>query len=112
MKIRLFSDETIDLNLPSIQVGLANTAPSATWALGKAKVRLAGDQIEFPKTYRSLPKSVVAESADDDHAFIFTEKPYDNNSGSSPPRVGDFGLISYRVEHAGEDFQAQVLLVA
>ena len=79
MKIRLFSDETIDLNLPSIQVGLANTAPSATWALGKAKVRLAGDQIEFPKTYRSLPKSVVAESADDDHAFIFTEKPYDNN---------------------------------
>jgi len=33
-------------------------------------------------------------------------------SGSSPPRVGDFDLISYRVEHAGEDFQAQVLLVA
>ncbi len=32
--------------------------------------------------------------------------------GSSPSRVGDFGLISYRVEHAGEDFQAQVLLVA
>ena len=32
--------------------------------------------------------------------------------GSSPHRVGDFGLISYRVEHAGEDFQAQVLLVA
>jgi hypothetical protein len=33
-------------------------------------------------------------------------------SGSSPHRVGDFGLISYRVEHAGEDFEAQVLLVA
>jgi hypothetical protein len=32
--------------------------------------------------------------------------------GSSPHRVGDFGLISYRIEHAGEDFQAQVLLVA
>ena len=32
--------------------------------------------------------------------------------GSSPCRVGDFGLISYRVEHAGEDFQAQVLFVA
>lgn len=32
--------------------------------------------------------------------------------GSSPSRVGDFGLISYRVEHAGEDFQAQVLLIA
>jgi len=34
------------------------------------------------------------------------------NRGSSPSRVGDFGLISYRVEHAGEDFQAQVLLGA
>ena len=33
-------------------------------------------------------------------------------TGSSPHRVGDFGLISYRVEHAGQDFQAQVLLVA
>jgi hypothetical protein len=32
--------------------------------------------------------------------------------GSSPSRVGDFGLISYPVEHAGEDFQAQVLLVS
>jgi hypothetical protein len=32
--------------------------------------------------------------------------------GSSPSRMGDFGLISYRVEHAGEDFEAQVLLVA
>lgn len=79
MKVRLFSDETIDLNLPSIQVGLANTAPSTTWILGKAKVRLAGDYIEFPKTLKSLPKSVVAESVADDHVFIFTEKPYDNN---------------------------------
>jgi hypothetical protein len=35
-----------------------------------------------------------------------------SNIGSSPHRVGDFGLISYRVEHAGEDFEAQVLLVA
>ena len=26
--------------------------------------------------------------------------------------MGDFGLISYRVEHADEDFEAQVLLVA
>ena len=32
--------------------------------------------------------------------------------GSSPSRVGDFGLISYQVEHAGEDSQAQGLLVS
>jgi hypothetical protein len=39
-------------------------------------------------------------------------KGFYNYLGSSPHRVGDFGLISYRVEHAGENFQAQVLLVA
>ena len=40
------------------------------------------------------------------------EKRWVKENGSSPSRVGDFGLISYRVEHAGEDFEAQVLLVA
>ena len=33
-------------------------------------------------------------------------------SGSSPWRVGDFCLISDRIQHAGENFQAHVLLVA
>ena len=37
---------------------------------------------------------------------------YHTYIGSSSWRVGDFGLISYRVEHAGEDFQAQELLIA
>lgn len=31
--------------------------------------------------------------------------------GSTPSRVGDFGLNSYRVKHGGEDFEAHVLLV-
>ena len=35
-----------------------------------------------------------------------------SHTGYSPSRVGDFGLTSYRVEHAGGDFQAQILLVA
>ena len=38
-----------------------------------------------------------------DHVFII---------GSSPSRVGNFDRISYRIEHAGEDFEAQVLLIA
>lgn len=79
MKIRIFADDTIDLDLPSIQLGLANTAPSITWNLGKARVKFPGDYIEFPKTYKSLSRTVVTESAHDDHVYIFTEKPYDNN---------------------------------
>ena len=33
-------------------------------------------------------------------------------NGSSCPRVGNLGLISYRIEHAGQHLQAQVLLIA
>ena len=32
--------------------------------------------------------------------------------GSSCPRVGDFRLILDRIEHAGEDLEAQMLFVA
>lgn len=79
MKIRLFADATIDIDLPNIQAAFVNISPSLTWALGKAKVKLAGDYVEYPKTYEALPKPLVAESVADDFVFIFTEKPYDNN---------------------------------
>jgi len=79
MKIRLFADPTIDIDLPNIQVALANISPSITWTLGKTKVKLAGEYVENPKTYEALSMPLVAEAASDDFAFVFTEKPYDNN---------------------------------
>ena len=53
-----------------------------------------------------------AKSIDVTLTLPLTEEDKEFKYGSSPHRVGDFGLISYRVEHAGQDFQAQVLLVA
>ncbi len=79
MKIKLYADSTIDIDLPNIQAALANTSPSITWTLGKTKVRLPGDYVEYPNTYKTLSKPLVAEAATDDFAFVFTEKPYDNN---------------------------------
>lgn len=79
MKIRIFADETIDLSLLSIQAGLANISPSLVWTLGNAKVRIAGDHIESPRSYQALSKAITDESTNDDFIFIFTEKPYDNN---------------------------------
>jgi hypothetical protein len=35
-----------------------------------------------------------------------TFTPAITNYGSSPFRVGDFGMISHRREHAGEDLEA------
>ena len=40
---------------------------------------------------------------------VFGEREY---RGSSPSRVGDFGLISYRLEQPGENVEALVRLVA
>ena len=43
------------------------------------------------------------------HGIVNVNNPFTRaikKFGSSPLRVGDFGLISYRIEHAGEDFQA------
>lgn len=91
MRIRLFTDETIDLDLPGIHSGLANISPSIAWTLGISKVNLSGDYIEFPKTYKSIAKNIIEESSDDDLTFIFTEKPYDNNyfwdSGSEKIKI-------------------------
>ena len=50
--------------------------------------------------------------ADEERMAQDNAKKFEEKNGSSPSRVDDLGLSSDRVEHAGEDFQAQVLLVA
>ena len=44
--------------------------------------------------------------------FEKDEATYSALKGSSCPQVGDFHLISDRIEHTREDLEAQVLLVA
>ena len=88
----------------------AITADVLYWLDSCDKLRdRSGSQTDFEvSAYQSLLKQLAAR-----FSTSLSLKDEDiRNTGSSPHRVGDFGLISYRVEHAGENFQAQVLLVA
>jgi len=79
MKIRIFSDGTAKINVAAIIENLVRVAPSFTWVDGKSPFRVKEEYIEFPGTYDGLSARLKAEIKGDDWAFLFTEKPYDNN---------------------------------
>ena len=79
MKIKLFSDETIQLNLDAIVSNLSRIAPSSTWVKGKSPFTIKGNFVEFPETYEKLSAKLRGEIKNEDHAILFTEKPYDTN---------------------------------
>lgn len=79
MKIRLYADETASVDLGAVVNGLVRRVPSITWELGAVRFATKDAYISNPKTYQSLSKAVQREVSDVDHAFFFTEKPYDNN---------------------------------
>ena len=79
MKIRVFADETISVDLSRILAGLQEVAPSYFWAAGETTFRLKKPVVSYPKTYQSLDVKLRTEIERDDFAFLFTEHPYDNN---------------------------------
>lgn len=60
-------------------------------------------EVQHKAVVEIVGNQVVESDIDDKEAFI-------NRPSSS--RASNFGLISYQVEHAGEDFEAQAPLVA
>jgi len=79
MKIRLFSDDTTDINVAVIVDSLTRLAPSFTWAKGRSSFHITEDFVQYPKSYSKLSTGVRNEIEQDDLAVLFTEKPYDNN---------------------------------
>ncbi len=79
MKIRIFADETITVDLSQLLAGLREVATSHSWAAGKSQFRVKKPPVAYPKTYESLSSQLRAEIDSDDVAFLFTEHPYDNN---------------------------------
>jgi hypothetical protein len=79
MKIRVYADESISLDLPGIVAGLSSVSKSLTWSLGKTKFSIKGNHVEYPGSYADIPKKLIAETKGDQLVVFFTEKPYDNN---------------------------------
>src|SRR4051812_2179164 len=80
MKITLFKDTTVPLNLESI-VANFNRLTNPTFALrvGQAPVNIPGNVVSFPKTYSQLDRAIDKEISDEDLGILFTGHPYDNN---------------------------------
>ena len=79
MKIRIFVDETIPLDIGGVVDGLSRVVPAVTWNVGKSPFASDQEVISNPETYTDLSAAFRKEVRSDDRAFLFTEKPYDNN---------------------------------
>lgn len=79
MKIRLFKDSSISIQLDDIASNISRLAPHLTISVGHSDFSTSGTYISNPKTYRKLSQQILDETQADDYVFLFTEKPYDNN---------------------------------
>ena len=92
MKITLYNDSTLDLNLNCIIDNLNKLVPNLRFFKGGSKFNLKDDIISSPKSYDQISKRIKKESADSDEVLFFTEKPYDNNYFFDPH--GNEAIIS------------------
>jgi hypothetical protein len=79
MKIFLYSDKTIALNLDIIAANLNRLLPSFHFKVGKSIFTIRDSSIISPKTYSKIDTKIIEESANVDEVLLFTEIPYDNN---------------------------------
>jgi hypothetical protein len=99
MNVRLYSDETTKINLVEIVAALSALTPSISWTLGKAPFRIKGEYVSNPRTYDELARSVRKEIENDEIAFLFTDKPYDNNYFWDSPWSKEIIVSLYGWEH-------------
>jgi hypothetical protein len=79
MKIKLFHDNTLELDIKSISKNITRLASNITVLTGNSSFRIKNSFISAPDTYIDLPSKLINESAGVDIAIIFTDIPYDNN---------------------------------
>lgn len=79
MKIFLFRDSTVDIDLKGIGDGINSAKTSIRCELGKSPFNITGHRITHPETYSRLPKGVLKETEAADLSVCCTSLPYDNN---------------------------------
>lgn len=79
MKITLFAENSLSLDLDCIAQNMTKLAPDLTVVKGRASFIIEGFFISFPSAYKQLSPSILRESEDSDHVALFTATPYDNN---------------------------------
>ena len=80
MKIFLYKDDGLDLNLDGFITGLNRAAgESLTFSRGKARFRIKGETIRYDDSYKQLPRALLNEIKEAQLSICFTKIPYDNN---------------------------------
>lgn len=80
MKIFLYEDDSLSLNLSDIATSLT-TITEGQIEVHKREIpfQIKGTSIRYPQSYENLPSNLLAEVKDTDYAICFTKYPYDNN---------------------------------
>jgi len=78
MKILLYQDNTLNLNLDAICSGL-RAITNLEVARGRAQFRIKGRAVRFPATYEQLSAKLINEGRSAKLSLCFTKLPYDNN---------------------------------
>lgn len=79
MKIRIFIDASVSVDAHLLVNGLRRVMPSISWSVGVSPFATGDRFISAPKTYENLSNRFRKELEGENLAFLFTEKPYDNN---------------------------------
>lgn len=78
MKIVVYQDNTLSLDLESMSKNFVRIAPNITVLKGKANFELCSP-IKYPESYTELPAQIVRDSETADVVLVFTRNQYDNN---------------------------------
>ncbi len=79
MKITLYSESSLGMDLACITEHIMKLAPNLSLARGKSHFKINTEFISAPQTYTKIPRSILDESSDSDHTIMLTGIPYDNN---------------------------------
>jgi hypothetical protein len=80
MKVLLYQDDTLNLNLDALSLGLSTVNDSSLQVNeGKVAFRVEGDTLRHPESYEQLSPELLNEAVSADLSFCFTRIPYDNN---------------------------------
>ncbi len=79
MKITLFAENSLSLDLDCITQNMTKLAPDLTVVKGRASFKIKGFFVISPDAYKQLSPAILRESEDSDYVALFTANPYDNN---------------------------------
>lgn len=79
MKITLYTENSLIIDLDCIAENLMKLAPDLTVVRGKVPFMIRATFVTAPQTYTKLSQAILSECADSDYVALFTGIPYDNN---------------------------------